>query len=71
MEAAIGDQQDLIASLEERLVNEQSHTIHIEEKLARNERMLQKLHRVIGSCIHEESKEPKVIELQPVYANEM
>jgi DNA repair exonuclease SbcCD ATPase subunit len=66
MDAAVGDQQDLIASLEEKLSQEETTKKLLEQKLERNERMLQKIHRVIGSCIHF-TDEPKVIELQTAY----
>lgn len=69
LEARIGDQQDLVANLQEKLALEEARTAHAEQRLARNTRLLQRLHRVMAACISAEADETQVIELKPVYLN--
>jgi DNA repair exonuclease SbcCD ATPase subunit len=70
LDASLADQQDLQRSLQEKLDEAETRVLTMEQKIGRNNRMLQKLHRVLGTCISDDAAEPPVIELKPVYIKE-
>jgi chromosome segregation ATPase len=70
MDAMLADQRDLAGALQEKLDEAESKVLLMEQKLERNNRMLQKLHRVLGTCISQDVNESPVVELKPVFIKE-
>lgn len=68
LNAALADNQDLVAILREQLLDERSRKELTEEKLETNRQMLRKLHKTIGESIG--IPETQVIELKPMLALE-
>ena len=68
LNAAAADEKDITASLQERLYDEQSKIKYLEQKLNTNKQMLKRLYKELSAMIDVDTDESPVIELKPVFA---
>lgn len=67
LNAALGDQQEKNNNLSQLLEDEQSRRVVMEQKLASNKQLLQRLYKEFSACMEGQTEDSPVVPLRPAY----
>lgn len=69
LNASVADTKDLVSVLQDQLLYEQARTQAIEQKLASQKQLMQRLYKDFSAAMNEENEQSPVIPMRPDYIN--
>ena len=69
LNASVADKKDIVSVLQDQLLYEQARTQAIEQKLASDKQVMQRLYKDFSAVMNEENEQSPVIPMRPDYVN--